>query len=41
MGKRWTDKEDAILGALRDVGMTFEGIAPIMGRTKQALRMGA
>lgn len=41
MGKRWTDKEDAILEALRDVGMTFEGIAPIMGRTKQALQQRA
>jgi hypothetical protein len=41
MGKRWTDKEDAILETLRAVGMTFEEIAPIMGRTKHALQQRA
>jgi len=41
MGKRWTDKEDGILEALRDGGMTFEEIASVMGRTKQAVQQRA
>jgi len=41
MGKRWTDKEDGILETLRDGGMTFEEIASIMGRTKQAVQQRA
>jgi hypothetical protein len=41
MGKRWTDKEDGILETLRDGGMTFEEVASIMGRTKQAVQQRA
>ena len=41
MGKRWTDKEDTILETLRDGGMTFEEVASIMGRTKQAVQQRA
>jgi glycine cleavage system pyridoxal-binding protein P len=41
MGKRWTDKEDGILETLRDGGMTFEEIASVMGRTKQAVQQRA
>jgi hypothetical protein len=37
MGKRWTDKEDNTLAALRDSGMPNSEIASSMGRSTQAI----